>query len=429
MKKSLLLFFVLFSSTIISAQFIWDHTEGPEGGATWYMYNNDNYAFYPDEYFLYRTDDGINWEKIPEPALWPIAAYGEKLVAQAFQGNIYHPFYPRLLKISDDNGSSWQTVNHPLESNSITNITWCSHGIYVPVNWQDKLYRSQDEGLTWDTIPTPTTSLSDVYSFNERLYIGNYGGFWRTDSNGENWTELINPQTGNKLPRGKIIGQDDHIIIANSEQLWHSHDDGLSWDSIPNTIEIDKLALDDNIVVGKGLYSVSFSTDFGVTWSELPESTQNLDFIGLATINGSYLFASFNHGVYRWDDSSQSFVLSNQGINSAAVYNMAHDGYNLWAATGIGLSKFDEASQSWNNSNYLPSTIYNYEDVAVGENGLVCATSWLGQKLHISFDDGASWNTEDLPFSYWNSEHDLQIIDNAIFIHAPGEGRYRSVNF
>lgn len=429
MKISLLLFFILFANSITSAQFNWEHTDGPEGGSTWYIYNNDDYAYYPDEYYLYRTVDGINWEKIPEPGLWPIATYGEKLVAQAFQGNTFYGIYPRLLKISTDNGSNWSTVNYPQGISSFTSIAWCSHGIYIPRNWQQKLYRSQDEGQTWDTIPIPSQYIYDVYSFNERLYLETGDGFYRTDSNGENWTLLTNPQSGNPIFGGAITGKDDHIIVANDQYIWHSHDDGISWDSVPNPDGIDELALDDNLLVGLGDYSIAYSSDFGISWTPLPASTINLHFLGIATINNTILNASYNHGVYRWDDPSQSFLESNQGIASAAIYELAHDGYNLWAATGNDVSKFDEAAQSWNTNNFLPSVEHYYSNIATGENGLICASPEYGNVVYISLDDGANWDTMDLPPNYWITINDLQIFDDNIFINAEFDGYLRSADF
>ncbi|GEM_PF-2101535 len=64
------------------SQINWQHTNGPEGAASYYIYFDDQFAYYPDDYFLYRSADGQNWEKLPFGNLWPIASYGDVLAAQ-----------------------------------------------------------------------------------------------------------------------------------------------------------------------------------------------------------------------------------------------------------------------------------------------------------------------------------------------------------
>jgi len=155
MKHNLLLAFLAAGCFFpAAAQFNWEHTGGPNGGSQWSIWSNDDYAFYTDEYFLYRTDDGINWEKFPENSIWPLAMHGSILVGQFYPDNSLAYNLPTVLKISYNNGETWSKINKPPVS-VISRIAVCSHGIYIPQGAQHIIHRSQDEGLTWDTMLPP----------------------------------------------------------------------------------------------------------------------------------------------------------------------------------------------------------------------------------------------------------------------------------
>ena len=65
---------VLSTPLPVSAQLAWQPTNGPEGGGSSLLVSNDQFAFYPDQYSFYRTQDGLNWERIPMGHIWPMAA-------------------------------------------------------------------------------------------------------------------------------------------------------------------------------------------------------------------------------------------------------------------------------------------------------------------------------------------------------------------
>ncbi|MBP6827562.1 MAG: hypothetical protein KA165_13455, partial [Saprospiraceae bacterium] len=149
--KSRLLFAFYFAACFspLAAQFNWQHTEGPNGGSQWNIWNNDQFAFYADEYFLYRTSDGINWEKFPENAIYPLGMRDSTLVGQFYQGNSFGYNQPSVLKISHNNGELWTQIDKPPVS-YIQYIVVCDHGIYIPEGEKGIIHYSDDEGLTWD---------------------------------------------------------------------------------------------------------------------------------------------------------------------------------------------------------------------------------------------------------------------------------------
>ena len=149
MKLNLLIpFLVAGFCPPLFTQINWQTTDGPEGGATWYIYHNDQYAFCPDEYNFYRTADGLNWEQLPYGNLWPIACSPSTLAALQGYGFGYTLPKPRFV-VSHDNGLTWaEGTLPPTKYGGFSSIAVCSHGIYVPDGSQNSIYRSQDDGMT-----------------------------------------------------------------------------------------------------------------------------------------------------------------------------------------------------------------------------------------------------------------------------------------
>jgi uncharacterized repeat protein (TIGR01451 family) len=434
MKTRIFLAFILsLFATASWSQFNWQHTGGPNGGATWYIYNNDQYAFYPGEYYLYRTSDGFTWEKLPQGGLWPIATFGSTLVAQQYQGNSYYYLAPKKLLFSYDNGDNWTEVNMPPGLYGISEMALCSHGIYVPRGQENTILHSPDDGMAWDTIAAPVEYGYDVWSFDDRLYLaGGNNEIWRTDTNGQNWTNVTPPVGQGEYVRG-VFAHGQHILVGTEGKLFHSHDDGQTWEyhdtPWPDFYEAFTLVGNTVYALG-GPTELSRSEDFGITWTELG-SPYYFSLIGLASAGGQMLGASYNQGVLSWDETTQSLTESNQGISSAAVYDLSAAENKLWAACGNGVFEYDEQQQIWNSNSPLPLQ-YNtyYESIATGSNGLVCTHQWLTNRFYLSNDYGTSWDTIMVE-EIWNDNgyvNDISIIDDVIFVKLEYGGNVRSTD-
>jgi hypothetical protein len=167
---TLCLLLVGFKSNIFS-QINWQATNGPKGGTFWSIYDDGQYAFAPDEYNFFRTDDGLNWEQLPYGNIWPLATSPTKLAGGKGYGYNYGPSSDIKFVVSYDHGSTWIEGTMPPTTNSyFTSIAVCSHGVYVPDAPSGNVFRTQDDGLTWDSIPAPGLYCYDVWAFEDRLY-------------------------------------------------------------------------------------------------------------------------------------------------------------------------------------------------------------------------------------------------------------------
>lgn len=436
MKNLLTLLFMLaFGSTTIYCQLNWEHTGGPNGGVVSRLYYNDQYAFFPDEFHLYRSHDGTNWEALGEGGLWPMDVQGSTIVGQKWTQNSFYDLGARKFKISHDNGNTWIENNMPQGIPYFSDIALCSHGIYIPIGQDGILLRSHDEGITWDTIAAPEMYAYDVWSFEDRLYMqGSSNSLWRTDTDGGNWEHLTPPTAPTEYISNFFV-TGSNIIIGTEGKVWHSHDDGQTWSSFDSQWPdyYSEFAKVGNIIYALGgSVGLSMSTDFGQNWTEIDYGAYGYSIYAIAAAGNTLIGGSTGQGIFRWDIPTQSFIESNLGIGSASIFDLAAKDDKVWAATGSGVFKFDETQGTWNDYSFLPRPDRRYyQAIAVGDNGLVCANSWLSDTMYISTDYGTNWNTinfQDIGgnFGYFGK---IFIEGNVIFIATEFDGDWRSADF
>ncbi len=413
------------------AQLSWEHTNGPEGAASWHLYYNKDYSFCKDFYFLYRTSDGLNWEKASSGHIGEIGINDSILVAQFYHENWSLPIDSTKLKISHDHGSTWSEITYPAGLEYLFSIATCSKGIYIPIG-SHIIYRSKDEGITWDSMMAPAQYAYDAYSFDDRVYITNSREIWRIDSTGDNW-EQINLVLSPTAYISELFVHGQHIVYAtNSNKIWHSHDDGLTWtQSTSSTSDIRNFALVDTSLFATGIVPGIFkSNDYGATWSSLDLGGFGTQSESISAAGGNLLVTSYDSGISRWDASTEKIVPSNLGLYSARIYKIAKGDGQLWAATGNGLTSYDFETQIWTTKGppqpwWLPLNI-----IVANDSGLVCAMRDNKFHFFISKNSGMTWDSVSI-IPTLNTNQPIQVIsvvDQFIFIQI-NSSTYRSADF
>jgi len=416
------------------AQFNWQHTDGPNGGSQWNIWYNDNYAFYSDEYFLYRTSDGVSWEKFPESAIWPLATHGSDLVGQCYEGNSFAYTQPVKLKVSHDDGETWIEGTLPPALSYITKLAFCSHGIYTANLSEQIIYRSEDEALTWDTLNFPIQYATEIWAFDERLYLSSKIQVCRSDSNGENWEIVTPPFTPGEYLLG-LFAKAPHILISTGKNLWHSHDDGQTWvaQNTPGLFKYEGFVQTGNTIFGNGgATGLAKSEDFGVTWTSLPTAPVYTNILALATAGGMTLASSYNQGVFRWEEASQSLKYSNSGLHSAPVSGLAKGENTLWANTPNGVFRYDKQQQHWDSIPSVSQTRLEYKMLVSNDSDLVCAVHQSKEFFYCSKDDGVQWDSiyppQD-PFGQMINILGIRAFDHSIFVKSEYQNWIRTTDF
>lgn len=418
----------------LSAQFNWQHTNGPNGGIHGSLWYNSNYTFYTDEYFLYRTSDGLSWEKIPENAIWPMATHGSDLVGQFYEGNSFAYNQPANLKVSHDDGETWVEGSLPPGQSHISKLAYAQHGIYSTNSTEQILYRSQDEALTWDTVTNPVQYIRDLWTFEERLYVNGHNQVWRSDSMGANWT-LISPSFASGEYLLGMFVTAPHILISTEKNLWHSHDDGQTWTSqnTPGLFKYDGFVQIGNTIFGMGgSTGMAKSEDFGVSWTTLPTAPVYTNISSLATAGGMPLVNTYNKGVYRWEEATQSFRESNIGLHSASVSGFANGDNVVWANTPNGLFRYDKQQQLWDSIPAVKNTRQHYQMLVSNDSNVVGVVHHSKDYFYYSKDNGVHWDSIFPPQDPFGGAMDIggiRILGNSIFVYLEFEGWVMTQNF
>lgn len=399
MKFHIAIVLLAMSCGIIHAQFNWMNTGGPDGSLKSYLLSNDQYAFIPEYDFLYRTADGIHWEAIEHVVSGRMSIYKDTLV------NIFYDRETSIghMQLSYDNGTTWVVKEIPNElDDAYADIVICSHGIYIYLLTSNLLYHSADLGDSWDIIPHQGIEGINMFTFENRLYILNDKFLARTDTVGKNWS-IITPPLMQYHIIADVVATGHHVLVqtagTGNDQLFLSHDDAQTWESQPMKGSLEN----DNIQeVGNSIFAFSnqyffLSEDYGISWDTLQEIGISLAPYYFTGLKDTFLFTTFDSGVFRWDDSTKSIKESDTGLSKGYIYDLCTNGDHIWASTGNGVYVYSITSKTWVKTSALPNAYLRYPFLSVSQSNNILLASNSQLDFYISQDGGMTWQLKSIP--------------------------------
>ncbi|MEA2491514.1 MAG: hypothetical protein QOH21_3306, partial [Acidobacteriota bacterium] len=124
-----------------------------------------------------------------------------------------------VIAMSDDGGKSWSRRDAGLEDFSVRAIAVDpSDARFLVVGGLTGVYRSKDDGMTWEQISDQINveSLAIDPRTRDRIYVGTWRQGWRTDDGGKSWAQIAN---------GMVLDTDMfsiHIDEQNPDNVWVS---------------------------------------------------------------------------------------------------------------------------------------------------------------------------------------------------------------
>ena len=256
------------------------------------------------------------------------------------------------------------------------------------------IFRTQDDGQSWDTIPAPDQYCYDVYSFEDRLYAMCNSKFYRKSLTNNDWTVVSPSFPSGQYPLNMFVS-DSLLFFATPNNIWCSSNYGGTWTKtiIPFHNSFDNFCkIGNRVYKGGGLYKIMFTDDFGHSWQDLPIPDEFIPY-DFVTVAGQLLCGTVDQGVLRYDVTNQRLLAANKGLNSAEVKDMDLTSGHLWAACGSGVFSYDLTQNIWVNSALLPLPKNYYDCVAVSPSGKIVAKEKYGTIFYLSVDGGASWKS------------------------------------
>jgi photosystem II stability/assembly factor-like uncharacterized protein len=154
------------------------------------------------------------------------------------------------------------------------------------------------------------------------------------------------------------------------------------------------------IILNVFMVAMLFSSAALAEWSRV-ESSPSSNFIDVYDHNGTIYLAGSAHGVYRSDDSMQTFEPISSGLDTATardVYQITSLGDTLFIATYDGIYKSIDGGDNWVRSTegifIGEGTLYVSTMSVYNDNGILYAGSYAG--IFRSTDNGVSWQVTNI---------------------------------
>lgn len=300
----------------------------------------------------------------------------------------------------------------------------------------------------WSPVNNGITNLSSgaklLGSSTTHLFSGTIGGqkMYRTNTNGNNWTEIQPPLSGNVPECGHYFnGRYFSGLNASVDCIFYTTDNGNTWNSVTGSPQATVVRGFFNVsgdlfayTSSKGIYK---STDGGTTWSVANNGLSNLNVIAMETINSKLIAATIGGGVFSSSDNGSTWVQSNTGIPSGDLsaswaWRMGTSLY--YTSQGGGWYTSNNNGANWTAWSKPAVMGLGLNEVYRNGSNLYIETrhfsGGLKDSVYYSSNEGASWLniTANLTASNLNA-NGITAFNGDVFIAynlmAPNMGIYR----
>jgi len=295
---------------------------------------------------------------------------------------------------STDNGGNWTVVNTGLTNTSIRSLIINSSG-HLFVGTPSGIFRSTDNGGSWTVINAGLTStnvnLLAISPSGEILALTVSSQFFRSSNNGDNWTQLNTTGLTNRDVRSLAINANGHLFVGTYGGVFRSTDNGSTLAPVNTGLTanfVNALAINRNEHVFAGTINGIFrSLDNGGNWTQVYPAFA----LSLAINTSGHIFAGIaGVGVVRSTDNGNSWRNANAGISNTNVQALAINvSGHLLAANGLGVFRSIDNGENWSAVNNGLTSL-DIRAFAINSSGQIFAGSFAGSVFR-STDNGDTW--------------------------------------
>jgi ligand-binding sensor domain-containing protein len=337
---------------------------------------------------VYRSmDDGVTWEHLNSGISYArrlsVGPSGNIYAGQGGSGGIF---------CSEDQGITWNLIG--LEGKDPMWITFDENGNLLVCTFWEGLFRSSDNGTSWEFISKGVTTTGAYYGLHcnpsGHLFLATDDGLWRSNDDGLTWAKL------NSVPYERCVWSDSsgQIFFAGDEiGVFKSIDDGMSWAQTgPAISSVFSLTtfLGNRIIAGAdpissagNYYGVFLTSDQGISWS--PTGLMYKNAYSLTT-SGNVIIAGTENGIYRSLDSARTWSFVGLANNVVKLVKSTSGGEIFAGIEGYGLYRSLDQGESWGFIGFPNLTVLS---VASDNSGTLIAGTSDG--IYFSPDNGANW--------------------------------------
>ncbi len=289
---------------------------------------------------------------------------------------------------------SWQPTNGPWGGDNSglgagpNGMLYC---IQSDFNESDELYkyhlyRSMNSGEYWSEIENPGLNYLVGVTSQGVVFASGYQGLYRSDDEGNTW-EMVSDTLP---PRpGFIEGPEDHLYCF-SDFLLASSDGGLTWAITRDTATYQLVVNTAGHIFTPGINTMFRSMDMGITWTAFADTGPLQSSITSMDINdsGEILIGTSTNGLHRLSADGAELTAVNSDFASIIDVKITDQGLILCLVYPGLLYVSDDDGQSWYLSTEGMVSPFT-EILDEGPEGTLFV-SWIDGFLK-STDNGMSW--------------------------------------
>lgn len=301
---------------------------------------------------------------------------------------------------STDYGMTWSSITiEGLYTYVLSFGINSNDDIFVGLNFGDGLYRSIDNGETWEL-----KLEEDVYSIaideSNNLFAGTYGnGIFHSSNNGETWETANNGLTSQNI--NSLCAQSPDYIYAGTYGVFRSADTGNNWEAsydgmlASKVISMDVNSANDIFAVSEGIYR---SQDEGNNYENITSQITDATFhtVKVHTNGDIYATALYQNGggLFRSRDNGNSWTeLLNGTIWSIPKgVDINNDNEIFLITGGDGVFKSSDDGLTWQGMN-TGLDCSELSSIAINDSGtIMVGSSCYYTGVYRSTDNGESWS-------------------------------------
>lgn len=316
-------------------------------------------------------------------------------------GNLFYAAVDNnFVLITTNNGNNWIKSESGVFNSNITGLSTSRTGHIYALREGLGLYKSTNNGESWQTVNTPTTSLSLVCTdSSNNVFIGTGSVLYRSTDEGINWI-----QSGAGLPSADIriltTGNDKNLYLQTSDTangMYRSSNNGTTWSSIGLPYKITAIAVNSagHIYAAQNLinnpsqqfnHNLYLSTNNGTNWNLVRNATGNITAIAVNQLTGNVFISVTSTGYFRSTNNGTNWFNINNGINNltySGIYTSSNGNvYCIGYRPGMHDIGSDFYSSTNEGNTWLPirsgwiSTNTFTRAVTVGANGFLYASAY-----------------------------------------------------
>ena len=209
----------------------------------YFLNNNDGFAgggpYFENGVLFSTSDGGITWESIISDTMSVLL----DIHYNDYNNNLFVTGKNGVLIKSTDGGNSWEYISgfsdHLLEIEFVDNKGW--------ILTESEIYSSDDNGSTWYTINDDLSALIDVFFINSNIGFASdaVGQLYKTETGGIIWetysrdsTHQINSMYFSNDSSGIITGYGANILIHSNIDNLEIYDEG-PHDQLPTNYSLE----------------------------------------------------------------------------------------------------------------------------------------------------------------------------------------------